>query len=68
MTNQTFLALASAFSSAVAAAMAGIVLLPIEDGYKAFACFALSIVSTFLSALLKPPTGPLVAQDSTPKT
>ena len=55
MTNQTFIALATAFSSAVATAMAGIVLLPVEDGYKAIGVFALSIVSTFLSALLKPP-------------
>lgn len=61
MSNPTFIAILSATSSAVAAAMAGIVLLPIDDGYKAIGAFALSIVSTFLTGLLKPPTGPTVA-------
>ena len=55
MTNQTFVALASAFAAAISSALAGIALLPIEDYQKAFAIFALSIVGTFLSALLKPP-------------
>lgn len=62
MSNQTFLAVLSATSSAIASAMAGIVLLPIDDVYKAFGVFALSIVSTFLTGLLKPPTGPTVAK------
>ncbi len=60
MSNQTFLAILSATSSAIASAMAGIVLLPLDDVYKAFAVFFLSIVSTFLSGLLKPPMGPPV--------
>jgi hypothetical protein len=63
VSNQTFLTILSATSSAVAAAMAGIVLLPVDDVYKAFGVFGLSIVSTFLTGLLKPPTGPMVARN-----
>lgn len=66
MTNQTFIALATAFSAAISSALAGITLLPIEDLYKAIAVFALSIVGTFLSALLKPPIGPQVPKDTSP--
>lgn len=64
MTNQTFIALASAFSAAISSALAGIVLLPVDDLYKAIAVFFLSIIGTFLSALLKPPIGPQVAKDN----
>lgn len=66
MTNQTFIALASAFSAAISSALAGITLLPIDDVYKAIGVFSLSIVGTFLSALLKPPTGPGVAPTTAP--
>lgn len=63
MSNQTFLTILSATSSAIAVAIAGIVLLPVDDVYKAFGAFVLSIVSTFLAGLLKPPTGPMVAKN-----
>lgn len=66
MTNQTFVALASAVAATVSSALAGIALLPITDVQKAVAIFALSLVGTFLSALLKPPTGPVVAADPKP--
>lgn len=62
MTNQTFLTLVGALSTTVGFAAAGIVALPIDDTPKAIAAFALGVVGTFLSALLKPPSGPTVAQ------
>lgn len=66
MTNQTFVALATAFSATISSALAGIVLLPLDDVYKAVGVFALSLVGTFLSALLKPPIGPQVPADPKP--
>ncbi len=67
MNNPTFVALATALSSSVATALAGINFLPLEDYQKAAATFTLSIVATFLATLLKPPTGLQVAKNQEPK-
>lgn len=68
MTNQTFLTIVSALSAAIGTALAGITLIPgLDDTYKAIAVFLLSIAGTFFSALLKPPTGPMVAKNPRPR-
>lgn len=61
-----FITILSALSAAIGFAAAGIVALPIDDAPKAIAAFALGVVGTFVSGLLKPPAGPQVAANPDP--
>lgn len=62
-----FITILSALSAAMGTALAGWTLLPIDDVYKAIGAFVISVVGTFVSGLLKLPTGPQVAANPTPK-
>lgn len=66
MTNRTFITILSALSATAGSATAGWVLLPIHDDVvKAVGGFVIGLVATFLSGLLKPPSGPQVGEKYT---
>lgn len=66
--NINFMTVLSALSATAGVAVAGWVLLPgLSEPVHAIGGFILGLVATFLSGLLKPPTGPQVAKDPDPK-
>lgn len=66
MQQINFITILSALSLTASSALTGIVLLPVDDIYKAFASFFVGLAATFLAGLLKPPTGPQVAANPRP--